>query len=343
MHANPFQLQNGGMRGTLQNLQVNPIVASLRIATQVFARREPPSTTTTVSSGTGSGDTVQWAEPQVAHGFSANDVVSHNGTIYVKADRDDPTLTAIGFVGAVADADNFTLVQSGKLTMSGLTPGYYWLDSTAGAMTSTVPSSGIKQCLGIAVSATEFLVAIGEPFDTASSVAYTGRYVDGAAFPGSPTTHWKMYRTDIDLDCFYDGTRWLTIQEYPMTLQSGPTSVALAATGVVGYGPVESAYSVYFHRCLLTTYVSGTSNGTNGWTVEVKKVNPANAATQFSGGSVSTHTAPDTTVTWTKHDLALTEVVAAGSYPTIQVTATKVLSPGALYCLPELFYRRIVT
>src|SRR5688572_13447523 len=39
-------------------------------------------------------------------------------------------------------------------------------------------------------------------------------YDEGTSFPGSPSTDDKYYRTDLNLLCVYDGTRWLTTQQY---------------------------------------------------------------------------------------------------------------------------------
>src|SRR5690242_7883896 len=43
-------------------------------------------------------------------------------------------------------------------------------------------------------------------------------YLAGSSFPGSPATNDLYYRTDRAKLYYYDGTRWLTVEEYPLTL-----------------------------------------------------------------------------------------------------------------------------
>lgn len=97
--------------------------------------------------------------------LAADDIVnifdSGGGTFAVrKADADDPTKFACGFVlAAVSMSDPATVYFSGLLGgQAGLTPGWVYLSATAGEGTSTAPSSAgqIVQNLGRAVSATQF-------------------------------------------------------------------------------------------------------------------------------------------------------------------------------------------
>lgn len=128
-----------------------------------------------------SSDAVSFAVAQVAHGFSVGHVVQLTGASWAVADRDVGTTVADAFVSAVADADNFTVTRIGKVTATtgqwdartgdagGLTAGeYYWLSSTAGGLTKTQPTSGVAQCLGVALSTTVLLADIGEAVEVST-------------------------------------------------------------------------------------------------------------------------------------------------------------------------------
>ncbi len=135
----------------------------------------------------GSGDAVSFAVTQAAHGFSVGHIIQLTGSSWALADRDAGTTVADAIVSAVADANNFTVVLIGKVTLTtgqwdsrtgdagGLTAGdYYWLSSTAGGLTKTQPTSGVAQCLGVALSTTVMLVNIGEAVEVATLAATSG-------------------------------------------------------------------------------------------------------------------------------------------------------------------------
>lgn len=85
---------------------------------------------------------------QSSHGFSKGDWLRFNSgsNNWVKADNTaQANAGVIGMVSSDIDTDTFELQLGGEITglSSALTPGaQYYLDSTAGAMTSTRPSGG---------------------------------------------------------------------------------------------------------------------------------------------------------------------------------------------------------
>ena len=93
--------------------------------------------------GVGAGGT-SIERNQVAHGFVALDAIYHNGTIWAKAQADDPETLAEYIVTEVVDVDNFTAFKFGGVTIPGhgKTVGeYYFLsDLVAGGHQLTEPS-----------------------------------------------------------------------------------------------------------------------------------------------------------------------------------------------------------
>lgn len=99
---------------------------------------------------------------QVAHGYSALDLVYHDGTTWELAQADADATVALGIVVYVPDADTFSvLVQPQVITAAahGYTPGapLFLSQATPGLITETEPGSGIVQRVGTALGAGEIL------------------------------------------------------------------------------------------------------------------------------------------------------------------------------------------
>ena len=89
--------------------------------------------------GTASGATTEVT--QSSHGLNVKDCIRHNGSAWVKAQANDAATLALGVVTAKADANTFTVAQSGRFELSshGLTVGqWYYLsaDTACGLVTS---------------------------------------------------------------------------------------------------------------------------------------------------------------------------------------------------------------
>jgi hypothetical protein len=134
-------------------------------------------------------DVLKRTVEQVAHGFSVNDVLRFNGSVWTKGQADTPTNAhVLGVVESVADTDSFKLVIKGMLKGSGFTPGanYYLSPSTPGALVTPKPSytqSEVATYVGVAVNSTDLFVDIGgfEGFEFARLDA-TGK-LDPATLP----------------------------------------------------------------------------------------------------------------------------------------------------------------
>lgn len=283
----------------------------------------------------GSGSSVSFNVAQTAHGFSLGNLVYKNGANYAIADADDISSTADGMVSAVIDANNFTITQIGKVTgLSGLTAGEaYFLSSTAGAMTATEPTT-LSQYVGYAESSTVFIVDIGEPFVGGSGMG-SGGYAKGVSFPSSPATNDQFYRTDINRLCFYDGARWLTVQEFEVQwLMSGTIPPVTGTNGCVGRGgPANLTYSVFVTRaCVRHESVGVAWTGAAYW----------QSTFQFSGGSFSITSIQSTTS-------GVAELAINTASPGVPVNEnflwlpTKVGTPPNLIPYISLFYRLIIT
>lgn len=97
---------------------------------------------------------------KVAHGLVSGDALYFDGTDWSKA-RSDSILTVGYAVCKEIDIDNFEIYTNGVITgLSGLIPGSWYFVSNVnfGGLTTVEPASGFSNPLGVAISATEFLV-----------------------------------------------------------------------------------------------------------------------------------------------------------------------------------------
>lgn len=82
---------------------------------------------------------------QTAHGFSAGNVLTYNGTAYALAKADTTTdAEVVGIVIASIDANDFLMQFGGYVTgLSGLTAGsaHFLSPSSAGTLTTTAPTT----------------------------------------------------------------------------------------------------------------------------------------------------------------------------------------------------------
>lgn len=167
--------------------------------------------------------------------------------------------------------------------------------------------------------------------DTTGTIALSAS-TSGTAFPGSPANNDRFYRTDRDLEYFYDGTQWLTTQLLTVPITN---STALSATNAdfAHVGLFQPTYSVYLVDLRGATYVATTNSGSAYWTVELKK-----ASDNAVVGSFSTGTTPDTPSVLTDH------VAAIGAVSTekgLYLSATKTSTPGNLSMYLGVTYRLV--
>jgi hypothetical protein len=102
--------------------------------------------------------------------------------------------------------------------------------------------------------------------DVAISGGGGSGYPEATSFPGSPTTGDKLYRTDRNILYFYDGTRWLTVDEKLIVFPV--TGVTLSASNQFGRisNPEYNRYGgLYLTQISYLFQVTGTGT----WTLEL--------------------------------------------------------------------------
>lgn len=152
-----------------------------------------------------------------------------------------------------------------------------------------------------------------------------------------PATNDRFFRTDLGIEFYYDGTRWVSTTLYSDVLGDGT-----ARSGTTGAGSYAVAFAGVYDLWLvsmdLTFYVTaGTAlDGSNKWVVDAVK-QPASATiatwTIDSGASAA----------WRKADnYAIGALLGTGNNG-LYIQVTKTGTPGNIQVMPRLNYRVVAT
>lgn len=161
-------------------------------------------------------------------------------------------------------------------------------------------------------------------------------YGRAGSFPASFTINVPFFREDLGIWCFWDGSRWLTIEVFTATwnMLSG-----FANSNEAGFIPELSTYKPYITQFSLSTNVSTTNNATNYWQPSLHGISAPGAA---GGLLLSTTTIGQSVGTWYTTTPTVTQ--PAGSFvPFWRLAVTKVGAPGTLAIAAQLRYRLIIT
>lgn len=159
----------------------------------------------------------------------------------------------------------------------------------------------------------------------------------GTSNPGSPSTNDLFYRTDLGRLIFYDGTRWLTVQQYrdPMNPE---VALPVSATSVFArWIGSDGTQDYWIEKIEFMTYHASIT-GTNFWDIQAVKGTAAESESNVGGNPV---TSSDTSSNWTRHD----QTVGAALGTTnryIRAIATRHASGTALYVKASVVYREII-
>lgn len=158
----------------------------------------------------------------------------------------------------------------------------------------------------------------------------------GVAFPTSPVTNDLFFRTDLGLLCFYDGSQWVTANEYEMPFtpgQEGNYGVTTAPANLL-WAPRFSSYNVILTRAAATGVVVTTNNGSNYWTITLYSDSASIWSFNTSGWTAGTAT--------NNNNISLGSTVYGPSLYFRWRADSKTGTPGALTLSGALKYRLVV-
>lgn len=103
----------------------------------------------------------------------------------------------------------------------------------------------------------------------------------GTSFPGSPSTNDRFYRTDRQIEYYYDGTRWLSTQLFTLALQNSTSQTTTFATDIIN--PWASVYSIYITDFAFMSRQSAGVSSANYFTCVLQNASDPATPTAISG------------------------------------------------------------
>jgi len=162
----------------------------------------------------------------------------------------------------------------------------------------------------------------------------------GNAFPGSPTIGDPFFRTDLGWLCWYTASGWLTDFEIALpALPNAGFAGSSSADGVYWYHAVRSDYPLYLTNFTCDTYIGGTNNGSNYYTIQLGRMTSGLSETNI----VNFNTSADTASTVTNHDQTINSLLDASALVLVTHNITKTGSPGGCLVWPCVYARLVVT
>ena len=188
----------------------------------------------TVLSATGGGGSNALTEDinQTTHGFSVGDVLDHNGTIFILADRDDEATSDVqGIVSVNTDSNNFEITYAGRITtLTGLSIGtQYYLDSVAGGFTATEPAEGnIIAPIFYALTATTAIINVQRPIQVTD--AGGAEVIDSLTSDSAASTSTSFIDVGLSFEMAAN-TRYIIEVWLPFTVPNVSDGIAFGLNG----------------------------------------------------------------------------------------------------------------
>jgi hypothetical protein len=148
----------------------------------------------------------------------------------------------------------------------------------------------------------------------------------GTSFPASKATNDRYWRTDLGMEFYWDGTRWVSSTLYRGTVIGVPNPVTGASAAQGGFNTPED---IYVYTLYGLTYVATTNDGSNYWGVKLQKDSSTDVGSAFNTSADSANTA-------TAHSAALNSAISGNK--NLNLYFTKTGSPGDLYAGSGAFY-----
>lgn len=170
----------------------------------------------------------------------------------------------------------------------------------------------------------------------------------GTSFPGSKATNDRYWRTDLSMEFYWDGTRWLSTQLFTLEMrwigtgasQAISSGVTAATNGIVpGLQGGSDIWIVGHH---LRTFINaGTAlDGSNKWVMTTNTLDVNDSATLIDTINLNSGASS----IWRSSDVSIGALLNNGTVKyRFYTTYTKTGTPGNLNFLEQISYRIVAT
>jgi hypothetical protein len=173
----------------------------------------------------------------------------------------------------------------------------------------------------------------------------------GTAFPATPGTNSRFFRTDLGMEFYYDGTRWLTTTLYHLvaTLDNGTATAAYAGPSATLAGVILAAVpglvggsDLWLHNLTTQFLVAGGTalDGSNNWVNIFGKRPTGNTTTTIITVTVNSGSSS----VWRTDTQSIGALLNNGTtHYMFSWGITKTGTPGPLWASFDLTYRIVAT
>lgn len=166
-----------------------------------------------------------------------------------------------------------------------------------------------------------------------------GGFGIGTAFPASPASGARFFRSDLGWLCYFDGTRWLTTFELVYVLNP----ITVAANGNQLIAPIRTDFAPYITRVAVGWVVAAPNDANNYWAYLLRGVSATYAA---ATNIHSDNTSGGTAGTWSIGNAAPSATATPANNAALDISYSKAgagAAPGNLTISAALYSRLIVT
>jgi len=148
------------------------------------------------------------------------------------------------------------------------------------------------------------------------------------SMPAGPTTGQRVWRSDLAMEFYFDGTRWLstTLYNAQPTFESLPPHSASTAARIANPSLTLNIWVVSFWS---ETFVQTTNSGTQYWTITLDATSTVLSTISNTAGAL------------TRESASVGAQISTGASAWITFTVTKVSTPGTAF-LPTTFNYRFI-
>jgi hypothetical protein len=165
----------------------------------------------------------------------------------------------------------------------------------------------------------------------------------GTSFPGSPADNDLFYRTDLECGLYrYEstGTKWLcaSLHQVGFLTRSGIGSgITVTTTSVLNAPTLADAGDMWLVDFWAETFATATNDGSNYWTIQLQKLDAANAATLIATLSTQSNTPSN----WIKEKADIDAALTGSAHVALRVDVTEVGAANSLLPNVGLTYHHL--
>ncbi len=230
--------------------------------------------------------------------------------------------------------------------------GYSW--SGAAHDSSSSRAGGLRHHGALQEDAPDFIIyddgeiACGPLTPSSGSASEIGRAGaalriagGGTVFPPTPATSDVFFRTDRGVLYYYDGTRWLSVEEYALSIPpySGLPNTAYSATTaaiqILAAPSAGGGTQIYLTKWVNDVFIGATNDVTNDWTIGLAN-SAASTITSYRTGN------PDLAAGWNRTETTVNSVRTVATDKFYAVDITENAAPSSINVVGGTIHYRLI-